>query len=54
LYGVIHVSAGVIHVSAATCFQGSLITQFALNIIPTPFHISSSIKHAEFTTLTQV
>jgi hypothetical protein len=31
---------GIIHVSATTCFQGSLITQFALNIIPTPFHIT--------------
>jgi hypothetical protein len=41
-------------VLAATSFQGSLITQFALNIIPTPFHITSSIKHAEFTSLTQV
>jgi hypothetical protein len=45
---------GVVPVSAAACFQGSLITQFALNIIPPPFHIISSIKYAEFTSSTQV
>jgi hypothetical protein len=42
----------IVPVSAATCFQGLLITQFALNIIASPFYIISLIKYAEFTSST--
>jgi len=44
----------VVPISVVECFQGLLITQFALNIIPPRFHIISSIKYAEFTSSTQV